>query len=87
MFHAYLSEFLGSLILMFAIVYTKNIYMISLVLLVLLFILGPISGGHLNPAVTVGLAMAKSFKKSDVMPYVLAQVLGSYAGILLVKHM
>ena len=41
---------------------------------------GPISGAHLNPAVTVGLAAAGSFGWSQVMPYVAAQLLGAILG-------
>jgi aquaporin Z len=37
---------------------------------------GPISGGHFNPAVSVGLAVAGKFAWKDVLPYVIAQILG-----------
>ena len=40
---------------------------------------GPISGGHFNPAVSVGLAMAKRFSWADLPAYVIAQVLGAVA--------
>ncbi|MCL3837936.1 aquaporin Z [Aeromicrobium duanguangcaii] len=38
---------------------------------------GPVSGGHFNPAVTVGLAMAKRFSWRDLPGYVVAQVVGA----------
>jgi aquaporin Z len=38
---------------------------------------GPISGGHFNPAVTVGLAAAKRFPWSNVIAYIAVQVLGA----------
>ncbi|MBX3189903.1 MAG: aquaporin Z [Labilithrix sp.] len=41
------------------------------------FALGSISGAHFNPAVTVGLAVAKRVPKSWVVPYVLAQLVGA----------
>ncbi|HLP23102.1 MAG TPA: aquaporin [Microbacteriaceae bacterium] len=41
---------------------------------------GGISGGHFNPAVTVGLATAGRFAWSGVLPYVVAQALGAVAG-------
>lgn len=41
---------------------------------------GPISGGHFNPAVTVGLATAGRFSWKDVPAYVVAQVLGGSVG-------
>ncbi len=45
---------------------------------------GPISGGHFNPAVTVGLAAAKRFDWKDVPGYVVVQVIGgSIAGAVL----
>src|ERR1700760_3064318 len=37
---------------------------------------GHISGGHFNPAVTVGLFTAGRFPAKDVVPYVVAQVIG-----------
>ena len=45
---------------------------------------GPYSGAHLNPAVTVGLALAGKFAWADVSGYVLAQLLGAMAGAFLV---
>lgn len=38
---------------------------------------GHISGGHFNPAVTIGLAAAKRFSWSEVLGYVLAQLIGA----------
>jgi glycerol uptake facilitator protein len=45
---------------------------------------GPISGAHLNPAVTIGLAIAGSFPWEDVAPYILAQFIGAMIGSSLV---
>jgi aquaporin Z len=44
------------------------------------YALGPISGGHFNPAVTVGLWAGGRFPGRDVLGYVIAQVLGAIAG-------
>ena len=44
------------------------------------YALGPISGGHFNPAVTVGLWAGGRFRGRDVLGYVIAQVLGAIAG-------
>lgn len=44
---------------------------------------GHISGGHFNPAVSIGLAVGKRFPMSEVFPYVGAQVLGGLFGAFL----
>jgi aquaporin Z len=44
------------------------------------YALGPISGGHFNPAVTVGLWAGGRFQGRDVFGYVIAQVAGAIAG-------
>ena len=43
------------------------------------YALGPISGGHFNPAVTVGLWVAKRFDAKDVVPYIIVQCIGAIA--------
>ena len=43
------------------------------------YALGPISGGHFNPAVSVGLMMGGRFKASELPGYIIAQVLGAIA--------
>ncbi len=47
-------------------------------------IFGPMSGGHFNPAVSLGLAIARAFPWQRVVPYWLAQLLGgALAGVFL----
>lgn len=48
------------------------------------FIAGPYSGAHLNPAVTLGLAAAGTFSWAYVLPYIVAQMLGGFFGAVLV---
>ena len=43
------------------------------------YAVGHISGGHFNPAVTVGLWAARRHRTSEVLPYIVAQVLGAVA--------
>ena len=51
----------------------------GLTVLTMAFAIGPISGCHLNPAVTLGLAVGGRFPYKDVLPYWVAQVLGAVA--------
>ena len=48
------------------------------------FIAGPYSGAHLNPAVTLGFALAGQMDWCCVLPYIAAQMLGGFAGAVLV---
>jgi glycerol uptake facilitator protein len=48
------------------------------------FIAGPYSGAHLNPAVTLGLAIAGKFAWSEVAGYIIAQMMGGFCGAVLV---
>lgn len=52
----------------------------GLTVLTMAFAIGHVSGCHLNPAVTVGLTVARRFPAGEVGPYVVAQVLGAIAG-------
>ena len=51
----------------------------GLTLLTMAYTIGHISGCHINPAVSVGLLVAKRFPASDLLAYVLAQVSGGIA--------
>ncbi len=48
------------------------------------FIAGPYTGAHLNPAVSIGLALAGVFPWTLVPTYIIAQLLGGFVGALLV---
>jgi aquaporin Z len=55
----------------------------GLTVLTMAYAIGHISGCHLNPAVTVGLATGGRFSWSEVVPYMIAQVLGAIAAAAL----
>jgi aquaporin Z len=52
----------------------------GLTVMTMAYAIGHVSGCHLNPAVSVGLLVGKRFPASELVPYVIAQVLGAIAG-------
>jgi aquaporin Z len=52
----------------------------GLTVLTMAFAVGGISGGHFNPAVSLGLAIADRFEWSELIPYWVVQVIGGFAG-------
>lgn len=51
----------------------------GLTVLTMVYAVGHISGGHFNPAVSLGLWAGKRFPLSDLLPYVVVQVIGAIA--------
>lgn len=56
----------------------------AIVIAVVVYGFLPISGAHINPAVTVALAVTRRFKWSEVVPYLVAQLIGAAVGGLLI---
>jgi aquaporin Z len=52
----------------------------GLTVMTMAYAIGHISGCHLNPAVSIGLCIGKRFPASDVLPYIIAQVIGAIIG-------
>ena len=58
----------------------------GLTVVTMAYAVGHISGGHFNPAVTLGLLAGGRVKGGDVLPYIIAQVVGAYLAALLLAH-
>jgi len=50
----------------------------GLIVMVMIYALGPVSGAHLNPAVTIAFTVAKRFPIKEVTPYILSQTAGAF---------
>ncbi len=57
------------------------------ILVVLITILGPVSGAHFNPAVSLAMALRRSFPLKLLAPYTVAQIVGGIAGAMLANIM
>ena len=57
------------------------------ILVVLITILGPVSGAHFNPAVSAAMALRRELPSGELAPYVLAQIAGGVAGSWLAHAM
>jgi aquaporin Z len=57
----------------------------GLAVMVLVYAFGPISGGHFNPAVTLGAFRLGRIKKEKIVPYISCQILGAILASLVLK--
>jgi MIP family channel proteins len=98
---AYVAEFIGTFVLVFSITTVVVLFVTpgggggsdyavvglahALVLLMLVMSIGSVSGAHLNPAVTLGLAAIRKIRINDAVVYILLQLSGAVAGALMTK--
>lgn len=59
----------------------------GLIVMAMIFALGPISGAHMNPAVTCALALAGRFPRNRIGSYIIAQCIGALAASLTLRLM
>ena len=83
----YLAEFVGTMFFLLVILSTGGEALaVGAALAIAIMVVGKVSGGHLNPAVTVMMAVAKKMNSNDVLPYIVAQVAGGLAALELYKR-
>ena len=88
----YIAEFIGTFALVFcgtgaiiinqesagAITHPGIAFTFGLIVMVMIYALGPISGAHLNPAVTIAFTIAKKFPIIEMVSYIVSQVAGAF---------
>ncbi len=82
----YLVEFFATVLFVYVILATGNAFAIGATLAVIALLVGPISGGHVNPAVSVTMAAAGKLPVADLVPYVLAQIFGGLVALEVYKR-
>ena len=84
--YKYLVEFLGSIFFVYVILATGNPLAIGAALALTILLASKVSGGHINPAVSITMAAAGQLPTSDLIPYVLAQTFGGLVALELYKR-
>jgi len=59
----------------------------GLIVMIMIFTFGRISGAHMNPAVTVSLALVKLHPNREIVPYLFAQLIGAFAASLSLQQL
>lgn len=75
-----LAEFIGVMLFLTSIVYSQSAMVLSITLGLMALLLGGVSGGHFNPAVSLYFLARKQLGVVDFIGYVVAQLLGAVAG-------
>lgn len=81
----YLVELLGTAFLVFIIFTTNNFLAIGTALAIAVLLGGAISGGAFNPAVAIALSYAGKLPVTELLPYIVFQVVGALLGFQLFK--
>ncbi len=87
----YVAEFIGTSVLVFmgcgsAVIAGEKVGFLGIALafglsvMAMVYAIGPISGCHINPAITLGTLLTKRIKAKDAVAYIVAQCLGATAG-------
>jgi len=82
----YLVEFIGTLFFVYVILATGNPLAIGVALALIIIVASKSSGGHVNPAVSIAMASAGKLNINELLPYIIAQVLGGLTALQIYKR-
>ena len=82
----YLVEFLGTAFFVYVILATGNPIAIGAALALIILLTAPVSGGHINPAVSLVMASIGKIETSELLPYMLSQLLGGLVALEIYKR-
>lgn len=82
----YLVEFLGSIFFIYVILATGNPLAIGAALALVILLTANISGGHINPAVSIVMAAAGKLPTTELVPYIVAQAFGGLVALEIYKR-
>ena len=79
--YKYLAEFSGTLFFIYIILATGNPLAIGAALALAILLTANVSGGHINPAVTIVMASYGKIDTTEIIPYVLSQITGGLVAL------
>jgi glycerol uptake facilitator-like aquaporin len=86
MWNKYLVEFLGSIFFVYVILATGNPLAMGAALALAVVLTKNISGGMVNPAVTITMAAAGKIQNAEILPYCIAQIFGGLVALEIYKR-
>jgi aquaporin Z len=84
--YKYLVEFLGTAFFVYIILATGNPLAIGAALAFTILLTSKISGGHINPAVSIVMASSGNMDTKDLVPFCIAQILGALSALEVYKR-
>jgi len=82
----YLAEFIGTGILAYVYLAYMNPLAIGLTLALVYILTSNISGGHVNPAISIVMASIGKLETNEIIPYILSQMAGGLVGLEIFKR-
>jgi aquaporin Z len=79
--YKYLAEFAGTLFYMYIMLATGNPLAIGAALALAMLLTMNISGGYVNPAITIAMASKGDIDTSEIIPYILSQIFGALVAL------
>jgi glycerol uptake facilitator-like aquaporin len=84
---SFFAEFFGVIVFVYVILATGNPIAIGATLTAVIYAVRKISGGHINPAVSVAFATMGKLSMSKLIGYITAQLLGAVLAVLIYKNL
>ena len=83
---AYIAEFLAAVLVVYVLLETGNSLAVGAAYALGRILSAPLSGGHINPMVTLALASGDYFPIIEVLPYIVSQILGGVLAVHVYKN-